>query len=47
MDLKETTKWMNEYHDKHVIAHNKLNAIQRILDGNKPKWDDEDKKDEE
>ncbi len=46
MDLKETTEWMNKYHDKHVIAHNKLIDIQRILDGDKPNWDDKDKKEE-
>lgn len=32
MDLKETRKWMNYYHDKHVNAQNKLNEIQELLD---------------
>ena len=31
MDLKETRKWMNFYHDEWIKAHNKLIDIEEIL----------------
>ena len=40
MNKKETTKWMNIYHDNWINAHNRLVEVQDIFD----RWLDAHKK---
>ena len=47
MNLEETRRWMDIYHDKWIESHNKLVGIQRILNGIKVPLTEEERLGEE